>query len=47
MKSQRKTLKKQQMDRNNQFTDKEFKALVIRMLMELGKRIDGHSENFN
>ena len=27
--------------------DKEFKALVIRMLTELGKRIDGHRENFN
>ena len=24
--------------------DKEFKALVIRMLTELGKRIDEHSE---
>ena len=27
--------------------EKEFKALVIRMLTELGKRIDEHSENFN
>ena len=26
--------------------DKEFKVLVIRMLTELGKRIDGHSEDF-
>ena len=25
----------------------EFKALVIRMLTELGKRTDEHSENFN
>ena len=25
--------------------DKVFKALVIRMLTELGKRIDKHSEN--
>ena len=25
----------------------EFKALVIRMLTELGKRIDEHSEDFN
>ena len=27
--------------------DKGFKTLVIRMLTELGKRIDEHSENFN
>ena len=27
--------------------DKEFKALVIKMLTELGKRIDEHNENFN
>ena len=27
--------------------DKEFKELVIRMLTELGKRRDEHSENFN
>ena len=31
----------------NNLPDKEFKALVIRMLTELGKRIDKHSENFN
>ena len=31
----------------NTSQDKEFKALVIRMLTELGKRIDEHSENFN
>ena len=27
--------------------DKEFKAIVIRMLTELQKKIDEHSENFN
>ena len=27
--------------------DKELKVLGIRMLAELGKRIDEHSENFN
>ena len=27
--------------------DKMFKALVTRMLTELGKRINKHSENFN
>ena len=27
--------------------DKVFKALVLRILTELGKRIDEHSENFN
>ena len=29
------------------FPDKEFKAIVIRMLTELQKKIDEHSENFN
>ena len=31
----------------NDLPDKEFKALVIKMSSELGKRIDIHSENFN
>ena len=31
----------------NNLLDKEFKALIIWMLTELGKRIDEHSENFN
>ena len=31
----------------NNLPNKEFKALVIRMLTELGKRTDEHSENFN
>ena len=31
----------------NNLLDKEFKALVVRMLTELGKRIDEHSENFD
>lgn len=28
-------------------TDKEFKVIVIKMLTELGRRIDEFSENFN
>ena len=32
---------------NDNLPDKELKALVIRMLTELGKRIDEHSKNFN
>ena len=31
----------------NNSHDKEFKATVIRRVTELGKRIDGHNENFN
>ena len=31
----------------NNLPDKEFKALVIRILTELGKRIDEHSKNFS
>lgn len=31
----------------NNLPDKEFKALIIGMPNELGKRIDEHSENFN
>ena len=27
--------------------DKEFKVIVIKMTTELGRRIDGHRENFN
>ena len=27
--------------------DKEFKVMVIRMLTELGRRMDEYSENFN
>ena len=30
----------------NNLPDEGFKALVIRTLRELGKRIDEHSENF-
>ena len=30
----------------NNLPDKESKRIVIRMLTELGKRIDGHSKNF-
>lgn len=35
------------MKQMNNLPDKEFKALVIRMLTELGKRTDEYSENFN
>ena len=31
----------------NNLPDKEFKTLIIRMLTELGKRIDEQNENFN
>ena len=31
----------------NNLLDKEPKTLVIRILTKLGKRIDGHSEDFN
>ena len=31
----------------NNLPDEDFKALIIRMLTELGKIIDKHSENFN
>ena len=31
----------------NNSPDKELKALAIKILTELGKRIDEHSENFN
>lgn len=31
----------------NNLPDKEFKAIVVRMLTEPGERIDEQSENFN
>ena len=31
----------------NNLPDKEFKALIIRMLTELGKIMDEHNENLN
>lgn len=31
----------------NNLLDKEFKATVIKMLTEFGKRLEEHSENFN
>ena len=31
----------------NHLPDEEFKAIVIRLLTELGERIDEHSENYN
>ena len=35
-----------EMERSN-LPDKEFKVMVIKLLIILGKRIDEHSENFN
>ena len=31
----------------NNLLDKEFKATVMKMLTEFGKRLEEHSENFN
>ena len=39
--------KKQLITQVNNLLNKEFKALLIRMLIGLGKRTDEHSENFN
>lgn len=39
--------KKKKKLRSKQLPEKEFKALVIRMLTKLGKGINEHSENFN
>ena len=49
MKEQEKTPEKNNTNEReiNNLLDKEFKALVIRMLTESGKRTDEHSENFN
>ena len=48
MKEQDKTPEKNPTEtETNNLPDKEFKAIVIKMLTELGKRIDEHSENFN
>ena len=33
-------------NRNKQFTNKEFKTLVIKMLTELGKTADPNTEQF-
>jgi len=35
------------MKQTNKWPNKVFKALVIRMLTELGEIIGGHTENFN
>lgn len=42
VKKQEKTLKN-----NKNVSDKELKALVIKMLTEIEKRIHEHSENFD
>ena len=46
MKEKEKTHGKINKETNN-LLDKKCKALVIKMLTELGKRIDEHSESFN
>ena len=43
----KKNLKKQLIKQINNLPDKEFEASVISVLIELGKRIDEHHENFN
>ena len=49
--SNERTRKKKPGEKTNEklsnLLDKVFKALVLRILTELGKRIDEHSENFN
>lgn len=44
-KNQEKTLEK--IKETNNLPDKEFKTLLMRMLTELGERIDEYSQNFN
>ena len=34
-------------NKTNNLPDKEFKALIIRMLTDLGKIMDEHNENLN
>ena len=46
MKEQEKTPEKTTTETEN-LPDKEFKALAVRMLTKLRKRIDEHSGNFN
>ena len=46
MKEQKKTPEKLN-DKTDNLPDEEFKALVIKMLTELRKRLEAHSENFN
>ena len=31
----------------SKLSDKEFKVMIIKMLNELGRRLDEHTENFN
>ena len=45
VKNQGKSLKNKQQIKN--ISDKELKALVIKILTEIEKRIHEHSENFN
>lgn len=47
MKGQDKTHEKKQLMTQVNLPNKEFKALLIRMLIGLGKRTDERSENFN
>ena len=51
--SNKRTKKKKTLRKNaneteiNNLLDKEFKALIVRKLLEVEKRIDEHSESFN
>ena len=48
MREQDKTLEENLNERElSNLPEKEFKVIVIKMLTELGRRIDEHSENFN
>ena len=47
MKNERKTLKKATNEIEVSNFEKDFKTIVIKMLTELGKRIDEHSEDLN
>jgi len=48
MKKQDKTSEKDLSDTGiSNLSDKEFKVMVIRILTELRRRVDEHSENFN
>ena len=44
---QKQEQEKQLMKQINNLQEKKFKDLVIRMLIDIGKRIDEHSDNFN
>ena len=50
MKEQDKTSREKNLNETTELSnlpDKEFKVMVLKMLTELGRRMDRHSENFN